>query len=97
MAYPVINSPMFPSVADAPFLPPKLKEMPVFNPGSRFYSCEDGSTRWMTENEAINAGMSCKVISAPSLAGGGFPVRNLGHASPVYNPYPSQTFFRGAF
>jgi hypothetical protein len=89
MAYPVANSPMFPSVNDAPFLPPKLKDMPVFNPGSRFYQCDDGSTRWMTEAEAINAGMSCRVISAPAMAGRGFPVRNLGQAAPAAGAAPA--------
>lgn len=87
MAYPVINSPTFPSVADAPFLPPKLHEMPVFNPGVRCYECEDGVTRYMTEAEAINTGISCKAVDAsrcsPPPAPGypmvvGFPVVNLG-------------------
>lgn len=86
MAYPVINSPMFPSVADAPFLPPKLKEMPVFNPGVRCYECEDGVTRYMTEAQAINMGISCKAVDpsrcSPPAAPGypmvvGFPVVNL--------------------
>ncbi len=69
MAYPVVNSPFLPSIADAPFLPPKLKEMPIFNPGTNVYQCEDGSTRVMTEAEAINAGMSCKVVKAMGQAG----------------------------
>lgn len=76
MAYPVINSPTFPSVADAPFLPPKVKDMAIFNPGTHTYLCEDGITRVLTENEAINMGMSCKVIG-PALMGPRYPVMNL--------------------
>lgn len=87
MAYPVINSPFLPSIADAPFLPPKLKDMPVFNAGTSCYECEDGVTRTMTEAQAINMGISCKVVDpsrcAPPPAPGyptvvGFPVMNIG-------------------
>lgn len=62
MAWPIINSPFLPSIADVPALPPKLKEMPVFNPGVSTYICEDGVTRVMTEEQAINLGISCKVV-----------------------------------
>lgn len=82
MAYPVINSPMFPSTADAPFLPPKLKDMPIFNPGTRYYQCEDGVVRLLTENQAINLGISCRAIEpsvAPMvLAGPRYRTINLG-------------------
>lgn len=87
MAFPVMNSPFLPSIADAPFLPPKLKDMPVTNPGVHCYECEDGSVRRMSENEAINAGISCKVVddsrcAVPAAAPGypmvvGFPVMNM--------------------
>lgn len=76
MAFPVINSPTFPSIADAPFLPPKLKDMPIFNPGRRYYRCEDGITRLLTEAEAINLGISCSAIEGGSLMGG-IRVQNL--------------------
>jgi hypothetical protein len=62
MAYPIINSPMFPSVADIPALPPTLEQMPVFNPGQRYYRCEDGVTRLLTEEQAINMGISCSAV-----------------------------------
>lgn len=81
MAYPIANSAFLPSTADAPFLPPKLNEMPVFNPGSRFYQCEDGSTRWMTQEEAINRG-GCKVVEGSQMNPNRFPVLNMGQASP---------------
>lgn len=71
MAYPIINSPMFPSVADVPALPPTLEQMPVFNPGTRAYLCEDGATRLLTEEQAINlaaGGMSCRVVG-PDMSG----------------------------
>lgn len=69
MAYPIANSPMFPSVADAPFLPPKLDEMPVFNEGLRYYRCEDGVTRLLTQEQAINLGISCEALK-PAVFGG---------------------------
>ncbi len=91
MAYPVINSPFLPSVADAPFLPPKLKDMAVTNPGVNCYECDDGTVRNMSEAQAINlgaAGISCKVVDAsrcgtppPFSAPGvvtGYPVLNMG-------------------
>lgn len=65
MAYPIINSPTFPSTADIPSLPPKLDQMPIFNPGTHTYVCEDGVTRVLTEEQAINfgaSGISCKVV-----------------------------------
>jgi hypothetical protein len=77
MAFPVINSPTFPSVSDAPFLPPKLKDMPIFNPGVNYYVCEDGVTRILTEEQAINMGISCKVVRRSVLSGIRFPVMNL--------------------
>jgi hypothetical protein len=95
MAFPVINSPFLPSVADAPFLPPKLKDMPVSNPGVSCYECEDGIARYMTEAQAINMGISCKVVdparcsgyvapSAPMVVGYpvlGYPVMNMGRGN----------------
>ena len=71
-----------------PFLPPKLKDMPVFNPGVSCYECEDGSVRQMTEAQAINMGISCKVVDSsrcgvpppfttPGIAVG-YPVLNGG-------------------
>src|SRR6266404_7387297 len=79
MAFPVINSPTFPSINDAPFLPPKLKDMPIFNPGRRTYRCEDGVTRFLTEQEAINLGISCSAVidEGGSLMGAGIRVQNL--------------------
>lgn len=81
MAIPVSNSSFLPSVADAPFLPPKLKEMPIFNPGTHYYQCEDGVVRLLTENEAINMGISCKAIAPAGvpaiLSGPRYPVLNL--------------------
>lgn len=88
MAFPVMNSPFLPSIADAPFMPPKLKDMPVFNPGVRCYECEDGSVQYLSENEAINRGISCKVVDPSRCEGaarpaapvivGSYPVLNMG-------------------
>lgn len=90
MAYPIANSSFLPSIADAPFLPPKLKDMPIFNPGTSCYECDDGTVRTMTEAEAINYPGSCKVVdagrcsgavSAPAPVAGyitGYPVLNMG-------------------
>ncbi len=61
MALPIINSPFLPSVADVPAFPPKLKDMPIMNPGTHTYLCEDGITRVMTEEQAINLGINCRV------------------------------------
>lgn len=69
MAYPIANSPMFPSTADAPFLPPKLEEMPVANEGLRYYRCEDGITRLMTQEQAERLGISCEAL-VPGVFGG---------------------------
>lgn len=69
MAWPIMNSPTFPSTADVPGLPPKLNEMPIVNPGTRTYLCEDGVTRVLTEEQALNLGISCRAIG-PALAGG---------------------------
>lgn len=89
MAFPVMNSPFLPSIADAPFLPPKLKDMPIFNPGVRCYECEDGTVRYMSENEAINMGISCKAIDparcsapppAPSATVLSYPILNMGQS-----------------
>ncbi len=62
MAFPILNSPTFPSVADVPGLPPKFGQMPIMNPGTHTYLCEDGITRVLTEEQAINLGISCKAI-----------------------------------
>jgi hypothetical protein len=67
MAYPIINSPFLPSIADVPALPPKLKDMAITNPGVSCYECDDGTVRQLSEAEAINlgaAGISCKVADA---------------------------------
>lgn len=69
MAYPIANSPTFPSVADAPFLPPKLKEMSIENEGLRYYRCEDGVTRLMTREQAERLGISCEALQ-PAVFGG---------------------------
>jgi hypothetical protein len=77
MAYPIVNGPTFPSVADVPALPPTLEQMPIVNPGVRYYQCEDGVTRLLTEEQAINLGISCRAISPPALLGSRYPVQNL--------------------
>lgn len=89
MAYPVVNSPFLPSVADAPFLPPKLREMPIFNPGVHTYRCEDGSIRTMTEEEAINVGMSCKAMRGMGQASPAGGVGSQGAPSPASPPQPT--------
>lgn len=70
MAFPILNSPTFPSVADVPGLPPKFGQMPIMNPGTHTYLCEDGITRVLTEEQAINLGISCRAIEdgAPAPA-----------------------------
>lgn len=88
-AIPVAGSPFLPSLADVPGLPPKLDEMPIFNPGTRCYVCEDGQHRVLTQAQAINLGMSCRAVDpeecsavprgtwgVPMVAG--FPVMNAG-------------------
>lgn len=74
MAYPVVNSPMFPSVADAGFLPPKLRDMPIFNPGANRYRCPDGQVRILTENQAIN--QNC-VLDESYRMGAGIPAQTI--------------------
>lgn len=90
MAFPVVNSPFLPSTADAPFLSPKLKDMPVFNPGVSCYECEDGTLAYMNEAQAINMGISCKAVDPARCAGAvrppapavvGYPVLNIGRGN----------------
>jgi hypothetical protein len=96
MAYPVVNSPMFPSVADAGFLPPKLRDMPIFNPGTRRYRCPDGQVRMLTENQAING--NCVLDEGGYLMGQASPAPSGGAGTPSpASPSPSfnQGFDRG--
>lgn len=84
MAFPVMNSPTFPSIADASFMPPKLEDMPIVNPGPRYYRCADGVTRLLTEDQAINL-PGCSVVEAPPFGLEGRRIQvvyGLGQASP---------------
>lgn len=92
MAWPLINSPSFPSTADIPGLPPKLREMPIVNPGTRTYLCEDGVTRVLTEEQALNLGISCRAVG-PALSGP-LPPGPDPNATVVYGPVSAGPRYR---
>lgn len=94
MAIPIVNSPMFPSVADAGFLPPKLRDMPIFNPGVHRYRCPDGLVRMLTEEQAING--NCVLDEGSYLMGQASPAPSGGAGTPMpASPGPSPSFDRG--